>query len=203
MDKKRVISTHKIENFVERSDSDRVKISDLIDSMEGAGFGLTLMIFSFATLIPLPPPVPSIISTPLLIFAFQMMIGLKAPKLPKRFSNTTIKRSIMAMIMRRAFPYIGKVEKVLRPRLLFMMSMVAERIIGALIFIFAGFVLIPMPLSNFIPGLGILVISFGLLGRDGLVMILGIFIGFLGILVSISVFLLGFEALYRIKDWIF
>ena len=35
-----------------------------------------------------------------------------------------------------------------------------------------------MPLSNFIPGLGVLVIAFGLLGKDGLVTIIGIFIGF-------------------------
>ncbi len=203
MDKKRVIATHKIEDFVHTSSGDRVRIADLIDSMEGAGFGLTLMVFSFGLIIPLPPPVPSIISMPLLVFAFQMMIGLKAPKLPKKFSNTTIKRSILATIMRKLTPYIMKVEKILRPRLLFMMSIPAERIVGGLIFLFAGFVLIPMPLSNFVPGLGILIISFGLLGRDGLVMIFGIFIGFLGILVSVSVFLLGFEALNIVKNWIF
>lgn len=203
MDKKRVIATHKIENFVETSQGDRVKIADLIDSMEGAGFGLTLMVFSFGLLMPLPPPVPSIISFPLLVFAFQMMIGLKAPKLPKKFSNTTIKRSILATIMRRATPYIMKVEKILRPRLLFMMSILVERVIGGLVFLFAGFVLIPMPLSNFIPGLGILIISFGLLGRDGLVIIFGIFVGFLGILISILVFLAGFEVLNIVKNWIF
>lgn len=202
MNKKRVIATHKIEDFVHTSSGDRVKISDLIDSMEGAGFGLTLMVFSFAVLIPLPPPVPSIISTPLLVFAYQMMIGLKAPKLPKKFSNTTIKRTILATIMRKSTPYIMRVERILRPRLLFMMSILAERVVGGLIFIFAGFVLIPMPLSNFVPGLGILIISFGLLGRDGLVMIFGIFVGFLGILISISVFLLGFEAFSMLKDWV-
>ena len=91
MTRKRVIATHKIEDFVETSVSDRVKIVDLIGSMEGSGFGLTIMIFSFALIIPLPPPVPSLISIPLLIFAFQMMIGYKSPKLPKKLSNVTIK----------------------------------------------------------------------------------------------------------------
>ncbi len=203
MDKRRAVATHKIESFVENTESDRVKISDLIDSMEGAGFGLTLMVFSGALIMPLPPPLPSLVSIPLLIFAFQMMIGLKAPKLPSRFSSYTIKRSLLATTVRKSSPHIAKIEKVLRPRMLFMMTIVAERILGALIFIFAGFVIIPMPFSNFIPGLGILVMSFGLLGRDGLVIFLGIFIGFLGILVSIIVFLLGFEVFHIIKDWLF
>ena len=203
MDRKRVIATHKIEDFVETSKNDRVKVSDLIDAMEGSGFGLTMMIFSFALIFPLPPPLPSFVSIPLLVFSFQMMVGYKAPRLPKKLSNFTIKRSILATLVRKSTPHIVKIEKFLRPRLLFMMTIIAERVIGALIFIFAAFVIIPMPLSNFIPGLGILVISFGLLGRDGVVIFLGIFIGIIGVLVSILVFLLGFEAFYVIKDWFF
>lgn len=201
MTRKRVIATHKIEDFVETSVSDRVKIVDLIGSMEGSGFGLTIMIFSFALIIPLPPPVPSLISIPLLIFAFQMMIGYKSPKLPKKLSNVTIKRSILATLVRKSTPHIAKIEKILRPRLLFMMTIVAERILGGLIFVFAGFVIIPMPFSNFIPGLGILVMSFGLLGRDGLIIFFGIFIGIIGIIVSILVFLLGFEFFTIVQEW--
>lgn len=203
MKKKRLIATHKIEDFVKTSETDRIKIVDLIESMDGAGFGLSIMIFSFALIIPLPPPLPSLVSMPLLIFSYQMMMGLKSPKLPNRFAKITIKRSIMATLVRKSSPYIMKVEKILRPRLLFMVGPMVERVIGALIFLFAGFVLIPMPFSNFIPGLGILIISFGLLGRDGLVMLLGIFVGCLGMLVSILVFLLGFEAFTIAKNWFF
>jgi hypothetical protein len=203
MEKKRIIATHKIEDFVEASKKDRVKISDLIDSMEGSGFGLTMMIFSFGLIIPLPPPVPSLISIPLLIFAFQMMVGYNAPKLPRSLSNITIKRSILATLVRKSFPYIAKIEKILRPRLLFMMGIVAERVLGALIFIFAGFVMIPVPFSNFIPGLAILIISFGLLGRDGVVIIIGVLVGFIGVLISVLVLLMGLEVFSVIKEWFF
>lgn len=201
MNRKRVIATHKIEDFVKTADTDRIKIGDLIESMDGAGFGLSLMIFSFALIIPLPPPLPSLVSMPLLIFSYQMMMGLKSPKLPKKLAKITIKRSIMATLVRKSSPYIIKVEKILRPRLLFMAGPISERVIGVLIFIFAGFVLIPMPFSNFIPGLGILIISFGLLGRDGLIMMLGILVGCLGSLISILVFLLGFEVFTIAKNW--
>jgi hypothetical protein len=58
-----------------------------------------------------------------------------------------------------------------------------------------------LPLSNFIPGLGILITSFGLMGKDGLIMILGIAVGIMGIFVSVSTVFLGFEVFYMIRDF--
>jgi hypothetical protein len=203
MQEKGSITTHKIEDLVKSAPTDRVAIVDLIQAMEGAGFGLTLMIFSFGIIIPLPPPFPSMIAIPLAIFSFQMMIGLPAPKLPKMFAKMTVKRSILGALVRKSSPYIGKVEKILRPRLIFMTSMIAERIVGGLIFMFSVFVLAPLPLSNFIPGLGVLITSFGMIGRDGLVMILGILVGFLGMAIAVLTVFFGLEALNYIKTLFF
>ena len=50
------------------------------------------------------------------------------------------------------------------------------------------------------PGFGILVISFGLLGKDGLVVICGIITGLTGIAISITAILIGVEALAYIKN---
>jgi hypothetical protein len=200
LNKKSVITTKVIEDVVNRTSNDRIPIRDLVDAMDSVGFGLAVMIFAFGIIIPLPPPFPSIISIPLVIFSIQMMIGYTAPKLPKRFSKLSVKRSVLAMLVQRSAPYIRKVERILQPRLSFMTNHTAERIVGFFIFIFASFILLPMPLSNFIPGLGILIISFGLLGKDGLVTILGIIIGISGITISISAIFLGVEALHYLKN---
>lgn len=172
-------------------------------AMEGVGFGLAVMIFAFGILIPLPPPFPSLISVPLVIFSLQMMAGFKSPKLPQRFAKLTVKRSTLATLVRKASPYIRRVEGVLRPRLSFMTTPFAERIVGFFVFAFSTFILLPMPLSNFIPGFGILIIAFGLLGNDGLAVICGIVVGITGLAISITAVLLGVEALHYIKDWIF
>lgn len=202
-DQSKVIATQVLEDVVNQSSSDRVLVNDLVVAMDSVGFGLAIMIFSFAIIIPLPPPFPSIISIPLVIFSVQMIVGYPAPKLPKRFANLSVKRSVLAMLIQRSSPYIRKVEKILKPRLSFMFHSAVERIIGVFIFIFSSFVLLPMPLSNFIPGLGALVISFGLLGKDGLVTILGIIIGLAGIAISATAVFLGMEALYYVKDFFF
>lgn len=203
MKPKKIIATHSIENLVNSSQSDRVPITDLIAAMEEAGFGLALMIFSFGIIIPLPPPFPSIIAVPLVIFSWQMAMGLSSPKLPKRFAKLTLKRSILAMLVQKSSPYITKVEAILRPRLIFMTSPHAERAIGFAMLIFSSFVLLPVPLSNFIPGMGVLITSFGLLGKDGLAIILGIIVGIMGIVISISTVLLGVEVINYIKNLLF
>ncbi len=203
MDHKKVIATEVIESAVNRSSSDRMPISDLITAMEGAGFGLAIMIFAFGIIIPLPPPFPSIISVPLVVFSLQMVLGFESPKLPKRFANLTVKRSVLAMLVRKASPHISKVEAILRPRLIFMTTPRAERLVGIFIFLFASFILLPMPLSNFIPGVGILIISFGLLGRDGLAVICGIVVGIIGVAISVTAVIAGVEAINYLKDLLF
>lgn len=201
VDQQKIITTQIIEDVVNSSSSDRLPIRDLIDAMDSVGFGLAIMIFSFGIIIPLPPPFPSIIALPLVVFASQMVLGYSSPKLPKRFSDLSVKRSVLAMLVQKSSPYIRKVERILRPRLSFMTHAFAERIVGVFILIFASFIVLPMPLSNFIPGLGILIISFGLLGKDGLVIIFGIVIGSCGVLISSAAVLLGVEVLHRVKDF--
>ena len=200
MDKNKIITTQVIEDVVNRSSADRIPIHDLVEAMHSVGFGLAMMIFAFGIIIPLPPPFPSIIALPLVIFSIQMILGYSSPKLPKRFSKLSVKRSTLAMLVQRSSPYIIKVERILRPRISFMTSPGAERIIGFFILIFSSFILLPMPLSNFIPGFGILVISFGLLGKDGLIVILGILIGLVGLAISTTAIFLGVEALHYIKN---
>ncbi len=74
----------------------------MMKSMNAGGFGLVLMFFSFPILIPLPPPLPSLIALPLIIFSLQMMAGLTAPKLPKIISQKSIERQLVAKIIEKA-----------------------------------------------------------------------------------------------------
>ena len=201
MTQNKIITTQAIEDVVNKSSADRIPVRDLVEAMQAIGFGLAMMIFAFGIIIPLPPPFPSIIAMPLIIFSLQMIAGYTAPKLPKRFEKITVKRSVVAMLVQKSSPYIRKVEHILRPRLSFVTTPRAERVIGIFTLIFSSFIVFPMPLSNFIPGLGILIISFGLLGKDGLVVICGIIIGLMGIAISTTAVLLGVEALYYIKNF--
>ena len=195
------IATKAIEDVVKSSSADRVAINDVINAMDAVGFGLVMMIFAFAIIIPTPPPFPSIISTPLVIFSYQMFIGYSSPRLPKKFINLSVKRSVLAMLVQKSSSLIRKIERFLKPRYTFMTKPLAERITGFFMLFFSSFILLPMPLSNYIPGLGILIASFGMLSKDGLVIILGIVVGCTGVAISIAAIFLGLEFITNIKNF--
>jgi len=201
--KKRTTSTEHLENAIKKGTGDKILIEDIMEAMNAGGFGLVLMFFSLPILIPLPPPFPSLISIPLVIFSLQMAIGLKSPKLPKFISQRTIERSILASIVEKSSIHLNRVESLLKPRLTFLSTGVFERIIGFLIFIFSLLILLPMPLSNFLPGIGILITSFGLIGKDGVVIIFGVLVGIIGVIVTTAALLLGVKFILILKNWLF
>ncbi len=202
LNQKKPATTEILEDVVKKTTTDKISVNDLIIAMDSGGFGLIMTIFSLPIIIPLPPPFPSLISIPMVIFSFQMMIGCKSPKLPKRLSNLSVSRNVLAMMIEKSSPYIRKAESFVKPRLSMLSSGWFRQIIGMFCFIFSMSVLLPMPLSNFIPGMGVLIASFGLLGRDGVIILTGLVIGCIGILVTATAVLLGVEAIYMIKDFV-
>ena len=200
--KKRPITTEILEDVVKKTTADKISVSDLIIAMDAGGFGLIMTIFSLPIIIPLPPPFPSLISIPMVIFSFQMMVGYKSPRLPKKLSNLSVSRNVLAMMVEKSAPYIRKAESFVRPRLSMLSSDWFRKIIGFFCFAFSMSVLLPLPLSNFIPGMGVLIASFGLLGRDGVIILSGLLIGCIGIAITATAVFLGVEALYFIKDFI-
>ena len=197
-------TTDMLEGVVKKSVLDKVLIKDIILSMDASGFGLIIILFTIPIIIPvLPPPIPSLLSLPLFIFSLQMMFGFDAPKLPKIIANRSIKRITLANIVEKISPYLKKIEKLVKPRLSFLASGACERVIGFLIFLLSISILIPLPLTSFIPALGIFIISFGLIGRDGVMILIGIFIGCIGASITLMVFLLGAEVISIIIKKIF
>ena len=197
----KTVTTEILEDVVNKTTADKISIKDLIIAMDAGGFGLIMTIFSLPIIIPLPPPFPSLISIPMVVFSFQMMIGCKSPRLPEKLSNLSVKRSVLAMMVEKSAPYIRKAETFVKPRLSMLSSDWFRRVIGLFCFVFSMSVLLPMPLSNFIPGMGVLIASFGLLGKDGIIILLGLTIGSIGVVITTIAVLLGVEAFNFIKDF--
>ena len=76
----------------QKENNDQISVGDFVASMGESGFGLLLLFFALGIIIPTPPPFPSIISIPLVIFGYQMLIGSKYPILPKKIANYQLKR---------------------------------------------------------------------------------------------------------------
>ena len=70
------IATKAIEDVVKSSSADRVAINDVINAMDGVGFGLVMMIFAFGIIIPIVQAVSSLLLSGAIIIGL-LIINVK------------------------------------------------------------------------------------------------------------------------------
>ncbi len=110
-----------------------------------------------------------------------MIVGMKAPWLPLWIEEKKVKRASLEKIVNKANPWLRKIENLMQPRLTYISVHMWERIIGIFSFVFAVSIAIPLPLTNFPPSWGILIMSLGLLSKDGLTILIGMIVGTVGV----------------------
>lgn len=168
-------------------DGDRVAIGDLVHALRNRAFGVTLLLFGIPNCIPMPPGIPVICGTILILAAIPMIMGRDQMWLPERLARRTIAKSDLERISTLAMPWILRLEKMSRPRMPVFAGPTARRIIGAVV-AFLGFVLIlPIPfLGNMPPGIAICIFGLGLIERDGLIILIAFFATVIALAVTVG-----------------
>lgn len=182
------------------NNDERILISEIKKCLGQRGFGIMLLIFSLPLIIPipLPPGFTTIASIPLVIFSTQMVFCMQRPWIPKWLSNKSLKRKTVDYLINKTVFLLKKIEKFSKPRIIFLSTEIAESILGIFCLLCAISIANPLPLTNFMPALSIVSISFGLINQDGLIIIIGIILGILGLAFSLSVTILGPSFIYRL-----
>lgn len=165
---------------------ERITINDLLKSMDERAMGALMLLFAFPTALPSPPGTSSILGLPLVYLSSQMMLG-RLPWLPKFIAQRSIRREDFAGLLDRADPWLAWVEKLLRPRLGWLVSERVERLIGGLCLVLSIIVMLPIPFGNMLPSLAICIFALGLMEHDGAWVIAGTVVSFLSLIVVASV----------------
>lgn len=175
----------------------------LIDAMDERAFGLLLLILALPCCLPFLYGIPQIVAVPMIAIAAQLGFGKEAPWLPRRLRARSFEIEGMRNIVRRASKYLGWLERLARPRLTPLADRRGAQVVGLLLLIPCASILVPLPSTNTTPGIGVAIASVGLLERDGLLVLGGLFIGIAWVAFLVAVFLfLGAEGLDIIKDFI-
>lgn len=168
---------------------EEISIGEMKNALHERGFGILMAIAALPIClpVPVPPGYTTFFSIPLFIFSIQMILGMRAPWLPLWIEKKYIKRTSLEKIVEKANPWLKKIEHRMQPRMTYISVHTWERIIGIFAFVFTVSIALPIPLTNFPPGWGILVMSLGLLNRDGLTILIGMIIGTIGIGITMIV----------------
>jgi len=185
--------------------NDEITINKIINFLADRGFLILLLIFALPLSIPLPVPpgLTTILSLPLLFLTVQIIIGIRDPWLPHFISKRKISLKTFKLVLDKLTPTLNFIEKFSKSRLKFLCGKIGYKIFAIFGFICAVSIAIPLPLTNFIPAASIAIISLGLLNCDGVIVIIGYFIGLLGLGITSIIVILGPTMVMNLIDKFF
>lgn len=143
----------------------------LLAGLGRRAFGMLAFICVLPAFIPIP--IGGAISGPLLIMiGLQLCIGLREPWLPQFVAKRGVHRHALAKFDKRISPVLSRLEKVVRPRLAWMLDSRIAGLVTGLMLVLLGFLLsLPIPLTNYLFGGALLAFALALLERDGALML--------------------------------
>lgn len=151
-----------------------INIADLRDAMGDRAFGALLFVFAVPNAVPISAPgVSTVLGTPLLFFALQMILGFHSPWLPRFVVRRSIRRQSFASVARVAVPWVRRVERLLRPRLGWIARGPFERVIGLVCAVLAVVLMLPIPFGNMPPAVAICLLALAVLEEDGVATLAG------------------------------
>ena len=151
----------------------RVEIAGLLDGFGERSFGAAMLLLALPNMVPLPPGASTVFGLPLILIAAQLAIGRRTVWLPGFIRRRSIATSSFARIVYLTRPHLRRAERLLHPRLEFMLTRFATRLTGCICVVLAILIALPIPLVNFLSGLSVAAFALGLLRQDGIAVLVG------------------------------
>ena len=186
------------------ADKESLSFGSLLEAFHERGFGFFLFILALPAALPIPAVgYGTILALPLLFLTAQQALGRHTIWFPQSVRKRSIKSQTLVGTVESATPWVKRIEYLVRPRLKFVTQGVSGNLIGIAGFLMACSVLLPFPLTNTIPSMGIALMAVGVIMRDGVAVLVGALIGLLwvSLLVGVSIYF-GSEGLEILKSTI-
>jgi len=183
------LSTELKRSFLENDHGPHVTLQELLNLAEEKVFGFLLVLLALPSALPVPAPGYSVpFGIIIFLLAIQLIFGSKQPWFPHRLSTHPVALTTVQGILEKALPWLQRIEAVARPRLFVICTSVMGRsVIGFILALMGVSMMIPFPLTNTVPAIGVFVTGFGLLEDDGAISLGGLVICLFGAAITLSV----------------
>lgn len=170
-------------SLVERLNDEHITLNVLTERMGDRTFGMLLIIVAIFSAVPL---ISSIAGLLVFIIGIQMCFGRTHAWLPKQLLNRKLESKNVKLALTLFEPKVRYIERYLRPRLKFTEAYIFDRMNGLIVAVLGIVIMIPIPFTNILPALVVIIMGLGLIERDGLVQLCAALLG-------ISLLILGFS----------
>ncbi|MFK7874182.1 MAG: exopolysaccharide biosynthesis protein [Paracoccaceae bacterium] len=190
--------SQRLDQLAADADGESVSLNWVLEQLNERAFGLFLLILALPCCIPFLYGLPQVVSLPLMFVAAQILLGRDRPWLPAKLANRTVSSAGLRSLSQRAGPWLRRIEFISKPRLAGLTRAPSDRFVGFALVAFSASILVPLPLTNTVPGFAVVVIAMGLLQRDGLLVLGGLILGTAWIA---SLIFAGVTVISLIRGW--
>ena len=167
-----------LSNLLETHPELRMTLWQLRDALGRRAFGALLFVSALINLLPLPPGAGIVFSLPIVLIAAQLAWGTPYPYLPDWLGKRSLAVKDLRAVLSRVMPALRWLERLMRPRLVFMASPWAARLVGLLCLLLGLALALPLPAGgNWPPAGAIALLALAHLERDGLVTLIALGLG--------------------------
>lgn len=155
--------------------ADRVRLRDLVEALDDRAFGAAMLVFALPNAVGIGaiPGVSTLFGVPQIVLAVQMILGYERPALPAWLLDRSLGRTEFERIVDRGVPWLQRVERILKPRLVAVTDGWPERLLGVVFLAMAAIVSLPIVFGNQPPAVAMALIALGHVARDGAFVIAG------------------------------
>ena len=172
-----------LNDLLGRMPQQRVTLGWLTGILGQRSFGIVLLVLGLLSLL---PGVAAFAGVLLLVPAIQMVFANSAPVFTRRIASVDFPTLHVVGLIRRAIPVLHYLERFIRPRWPTPFED-TKRAIGVVFLLLALCItLIPIPFSNILPALLVVLIAFAYLEKDGVLLSVAL-LAALGLLACLAV----------------
>jgi hypothetical protein len=172
-----------LRDFVETVEGERASLGDMVAALGDRGLGVLIAILAVPNIFPSTVPFGNVLTgMPVIFLAVHLMLGWPRLVLPDFLARLSIASASLKFLAPRLAALLSRIERLLKPRLLWVSGPMAERIIGVLCLFLSIISALPIPFGHMLPALGLAIIGLGLIEHDGYAILLGAGLGVGGVL---------------------
>jgi hypothetical protein len=169
----REVSTRALlDGFAEGDPDDALRLGDLFQGLGDRAFGMLLMAATAPAFIPIPGLAGALSGPLVMLVGVQVLVRLRQPWLPGFVARRGPTRGTMARLRDLLAPWLRRLERVVRPRLVVMLDHWLLDVVTGLFLVVMGLLLsLPIPFTNYALAAILLLFALALLERDGALML--------------------------------
>jgi hypothetical protein len=153
--------------------SEQLSIAEVVEAFGERGIGAMILILSLMAALPWPPGGKAVFGAPIILLAGELAVRRSTIWLPGWMMRASMQRATYAKALRRALKPVRFVENLTRPRLSALTSPLGEVAIGVACVLLAIMMALPIPFGDMLPAGTLILLSLGLMQRDGAMVIAG------------------------------